>query len=167
MSTAHGSNDKNDKHRLTLRFLAEPTDVNFGGKVHGGVVMKWIDLAGYACASSWSGRYCVTAYVGGIRFICPIHIGMVVEVEARVIYTGRTSMHLAIDVYCRDPIEQERKKATHCVMIFVAVDRDSKPVGVPEWSPRTEEEIQLRDYALKLMSLRQEIDEEMRDYFDS
>ena len=30
---------------LTLRFLAEPTDVNFGGKVHGGMVMKWIDQA--------------------------------------------------------------------------------------------------------------------------
>ena len=25
---------------ITLRFLAEPGDVNFGGKVHGGAVMK-------------------------------------------------------------------------------------------------------------------------------
>jgi acyl-CoA hydrolase len=25
---------------LDFRFLAEPTDVDFGGKVHGGVVMK-------------------------------------------------------------------------------------------------------------------------------
>ena len=33
---------------ITLRFLAEPGDVNFGGKVHGGAVMKWIDLAAYA-----------------------------------------------------------------------------------------------------------------------
>ena len=36
---------------LTLQFLAEPSDVNFGGKVHGGMVMKWIDQAGYACAA--------------------------------------------------------------------------------------------------------------------
>ena len=36
---------------LTLQFLAEPADVNFGGKVHGGMVMKWIDQAGYACAA--------------------------------------------------------------------------------------------------------------------
>jgi acyl-CoA hydrolase len=28
---------------ITMRFLAEPTDVNFDGKVHGGAVMKWID----------------------------------------------------------------------------------------------------------------------------
>jgi hypothetical protein len=25
---------------LTLRFLAEPTDVNYGGKVHGGMVIE-------------------------------------------------------------------------------------------------------------------------------
>lgn len=49
---------------LTLRFLAEPTDVNFGGKVFGGAVMKWIDQAAYALAVAWSGRYAVTDYVG-------------------------------------------------------------------------------------------------------
>ena len=30
---------------VEFRFLAEPTHVNFGGKVHGGMVMKWIDQA--------------------------------------------------------------------------------------------------------------------------
>lgn len=28
------------QRELNLRFLAEPTDVNYGGKVHGGVVMN-------------------------------------------------------------------------------------------------------------------------------
>jgi len=55
-------------HSITLRFLAEPTDVNFGGKVHGGAFMKWIDQAGYACAVNCSKEYAVTVYVGGIRF---------------------------------------------------------------------------------------------------
>jgi acyl-CoA hydrolase len=30
----------NINSETTFRFLAEPTDVNFGGKVHGGMVMK-------------------------------------------------------------------------------------------------------------------------------
>ncbi|MFA4303751.1 hotdog domain-containing protein, partial [Xanthomonas perforans] len=60
---------------LTFRFLAEPSDVNFGGKVHGGVVMKWIDQVGFAAASGWSGHYCVTVAVGGIRFVAPVRIG--------------------------------------------------------------------------------------------
>jgi len=78
------------ERELTLRFLAEPTDVNFGGKVHGGAVMKWIDQAAYACAAGWSGHYCVTLYVGGIRFYKPVLIGTLVEVHAKIIYTGTT-----------------------------------------------------------------------------
>jgi acyl-CoA hydrolase len=65
---------------LTLRALAQPSAIDFGGKAHGGAVMSWIDLAGYACSSGWSQRYCVTAYVGGIRFVRPILIGDIVEV---------------------------------------------------------------------------------------
>ncbi|MEO1712470.1 MAG: acyl-CoA thioesterase, partial [Bacteroidota bacterium] len=32
---------------LTFQFISEPTDVNYGGKVHGGQVMKWIDQTAY------------------------------------------------------------------------------------------------------------------------
>ena len=85
------------EREITLRFLAEPTDVNFGGKVHGGAVMKWIDQAGYACAVGWSGQYCVTVYVDGIRFHRPVPIGNMVEVSAKLIYTGKTSMHVAVE----------------------------------------------------------------------
>lgn len=87
---------------ITLRFLAEPSTVNFGGKVHGGTVMKWIDEAGYACATSWSKRYCVTVYVGGIRFHRPIMIGHLVEVEAKLAYTGNTSMNISVEVRSGD-----------------------------------------------------------------
>src|SRR5690242_11864250 len=83
---------------VTFRFLAQPTDVNFGGKVHGGMVMKWIDQAGYACVVGWSGKYCVTVAVCGIRFVHPILIGDLVSVHCQLIYTGNTSMHFSVDV---------------------------------------------------------------------
>lgn len=146
---------------ITLRFLAEPTDVNFGGKVHGGSVMKWIDQAGYSCAAGWSGQYCVTAYVGGIRFLRPIAIGELVEVRARIIHTGRTSMHIAVDVTARDPKGATPGKTTHCIMVFVGVDGDGAPVPVPTWTPQTDEDRALQEYALRLMELRKSIEEEM------
>lgn len=152
---------KNSKRELTLRFLAEPTDVNFGGKVHGGMVMKWIDQAGYACARHWSGGYCVTVYVGGIQFLKPIHIGNLVEIQAKVIYTGRTSMHISIDVLANDPKEEEKIKTTHCVIIFVAMDAEGNPEPVPSWVPETEEEKQQELYAQRLMKLRTQIQQEM------
>jgi acyl-CoA hydrolase len=149
------------EREITLRFLAEPTDVNFGGKVHGGMVMKWIDQAAYACATGWSGRYCVTVYVGGIRFYKPIFIGSLVEVRATIIYTGTTSMHLAVDVWSRDPRVQEANKTTHCVIIFVALDDNSNPTAVPSWKPVDPNDIALEQYAKKLMELRRGIEAEM------
>ncbi|MEF1174231.1 acyl-CoA thioesterase [Vibrio sinaloensis] len=146
---------------ITLRFLAEPGDVNFGGKVHGGAVMKWIDLAAYANAAAWSGKYCITAYAGGIRFVQPIHVGNLVEVSAKVIYTGRSSMHIAIDVQASDPKELKNRLTTHCIVIMVAVDEHGKSTDVPEWVPQTEEDIELRDSAIRLMNMRKQIGEEM------
>jgi acyl-CoA hydrolase len=154
------------KRDISLRFLAEPGDVNFGGKVHGGMVMKWIDQAGYTCAVGWSGRYCVTVYVGGIRFIRPILIGNVVEVHAKVIYTGTTSMHIAVDVLAGDPREGGSQKTTHCVIVFVAMDDDGKPAPVPHWTPLSEDDKALENYARKLMSLRSAIDEEVKRFLE-
>lgn len=154
----------NSTNAITLRFLAQPSDVNFGGKVHGGAVMKWIDQAGYACAANWSGQYCVTIYVGGIRFYKPVSIGDLVEITASVIYTGNTSMHIAINVFAGNPRQPQKVKTTHCVMVFAAVNDAGKTVPVPKWVPRTDEELHMQEYAQKLMDLRKDIEEEMKPY---
>ncbi len=150
------------QREITLRFLAEPSDVNFGGKVHGGAAMKWIDLAAYACAAGWSGKYCITAYAGGIRFVSPIHVGNLVEVSAKVIYTGSSSMHIAIDVQASDPKELSNRLTTHCIVIMVAVDELGNPTPVPEWIPTEAHDIELRESAIKLMNMRKQIGEEMQ-----
>ena len=142
---------------IALRFLAEPTDVNFGGKVHGGIVMKWIDQAGYSCAAAWSGKYCVTVYVGGIRFFKPILIGHIVEVTARVIYTGNSSMHIMVDVVSGDPKSLERQQTTNCIIIFVAVDEEGNTTPVKKWHPQTPREEKLEKYAKDIMAPRMEI----------
>ena len=147
---------------ITLRFLAEPQDVNFGGKVHGGAVMKWIDLAAYACAAGWGSRYCVTVYAGGIRFVSPIHVGNLVEVAAKIIYTGNSSMHIAIEVNACDPKSLNRHLTTQCIVIMVAVDESGIKAKVPEWIPQTEEDKQQHATAIKLMEMRKKIGEEMQ-----
>jgi len=133
---------------ITLRFLAEPSTVNFGGKVHGGTVMKWIDEAGYACASGWAKRYCVTVYVGGIRFHQPIRIGDLVEVEAKLAYTGKTSMNIAVEVRSGDIKSGSLRKTTECLIVFVSVDDHGHPVPVPPWTPSTPEEAALAQRAM-------------------
>lgn len=156
-----------DKNHLYLQFVSVPQDVNFGGNVHGGTVMKWIDQAGYACAGNWSESYCVTAYVGGIQFFKPISIGSLVRVEARIIYTGHTSMHIAVDITSKLITESEFRKTSHCIIVFVAVDENGKPRPVPKWTPKTKREIEMEGYAKKLMDLRKDIHSEMTPFMNS
>ena len=151
----------NPQRGITLRFLAEPGDVNFGGKVHGGAVMKWIDQVGYTCAAGWAGCYCVTVYLGGLHFLAPIHVGEVVELQALVIRTGRTSMDIAVDVYARDPKSSERRRTGHCVIVFVALEANGRPSTVPQWQPSSELDRALEGYAARVAELRKEMDSEM------
>ncbi|MGB1026010.1 MAG: acyl-CoA thioesterase [Rhodospirillaceae bacterium] len=103
----------------------------------------------------------MTAYAGGIRFVRPIHVGHLVEVTARVVYTGKTSMHVGITVEARDPKEDQRTLTTHCIVIMVAIDRDGRPTNVPQWVPETDEDKHLHDSAIRLMEMRRQIGEEM------
>ena len=152
---------------LAMRFLAEPTDVNYGGKVHGGIVMKWIDQAGYAAAVGWSGRYSVTVAVGGIRFVAPIRISDLVTVTATLVYTGTSSMHFAVEVNARDPMQDEgsERLCTHCVIVFVALDGvEGKPTPVPAWTPQDDEDRRLAEYATRVMALSKGIEDTVARY---
>ena len=151
------------QRELTLRFLAEPADVNYGGKVHGGVVMKWIDQAGYAAAVGWSGTYSVTVAVGGISFVAPIRTSDLVTVSARLIHTGTSSMHFAVDVTAADPMDGNGgspRRCTHCVIVFVALDGpEGRPVKVPAWVPVTGDDRRLAEYAMQVMALSKGIED--------
>ena len=150
------------QREVTFRFLAQPTDVNFGGKVHGGMVMKWIDQAGYAAAVAWSGTYCVTVAVGGIQFVQPILIGDLVTVRSQLIRTGHSSMHFAVDVLARDLKLQQDRLATSCVIVFVALDApDGKPTPVPDWQPQNDDDRRMADYADRLSELSKAMEQQV------
>ena len=155
------------KNEIQFQFISEPSDVNFGGNVHGGIVMKWIDQTAFTCARTWAETYCVTVYVGGIRFIKPIRIGEIIKINAYVIYTGNTSVHIAVDVYSKNFDQNKFEKATHCVIVFVSVDENGKPQPIKPWKPSTEREKKLAQYAKKLTTLREKISEEMQPFFNS
>jgi uncharacterized protein (TIGR00369 family) len=156
----------NNKRETVFRFLAEPTDVNFGGKVHGGSAMKWIDQAAYACAALWSGKYCVTVSVGSIRFHRPIRVGELVEVSAKIAHTGRTSMHISVSIKSGPPTNLEVYETNHCIIVFVATDESGNTVPVDKWTPITEKDKVLEQYAIDLKNFTQGLDKKLADELD-
>jgi uncharacterized protein (TIGR00369 family) len=153
----------NINSETTFRFLAEPTDVNFGGKVHGGMVMKWIDQASYACAAQWSKRYCVTVSANAIRFIRPILVGQMVTIQARIVHTGKTSMHIYVVVKASDPKEDADVVANRCFITFMAVDEAGYPVEVPSHVAETDEYKKLEKVAIHGKDFAKKLDADFED----
>ncbi|MEL4503561.1 hotdog domain-containing protein [Luteococcus sp. H138] len=148
--------DQTEALQRTLRFLAKPTDVNWGGKVHGGIAMEWIDEAANLVAKTWHQGPAIAVFAGGVRFYRPIHIGHLVEVEARLIHTGHSSMHVSVHVRSGDPMKNEMETTTHCLMVLVALDETgTRKQHVRSWNPRLPEDLALQEHAKRLIDIRQ------------
>lgn len=149
--------------RITLRFLAGPGDVTVSGTaVPAGRVLEWIDRAAYACAVGWSASYCVTAYVGDVNFEHPIRPGDLIQVHARLVLTGRSSMHILVSVECADLRTREFSTATTCILVMVAVGESGQPVEVEQWHPFSDGDATLEERARARIEPRRAIQEVMR-----
>ena len=122
---------------ITLRFLAHQPDPLSRDKIRGGTLLQWMDEAGFACGCAWARGRCVTAFISSATFAHAVRAGQVVEVEARLAYTGTSSMALAIEVHAHDLSSAQPRLVTHCVAVYVAVDDEDKPTPVDAWRPET------------------------------
>ena len=128
---------------ITLRFLAYQPDALSRDKIRGGTLLRWMDEAGFACGCAWARGRCVTAFISSATFAHAVRAGQLVQVEARLAYTGTTSMALAIEVHAHDLSSPQPRLVTHCVAVYVAVDEDDKPTPVDTWHPATPGDIAL------------------------
>lgn len=106
------------------------------------------------CAIGWSKQASVAVYSGGIHFYKPIHIGDIVEVEARLIHTGARSLHFAIHVRSGDPRGDQLTLTAQCMSIFVAQDADGRAAPVPALQLTTAEDVRLDAHARHLTEMR-------------
>ena len=82
----------------TITELMIPSYANFGGKIHGGMLLSLMDKVAYACASKHAGNYCVTVSVDTVDFLQPVEVGELVSMKARINYVGNSSLVVGIKV---------------------------------------------------------------------
>src|SRR6187549_4078290 len=87
------------KHSQTIiTELMIPSYANFGGKIHGGILLSLMDKVAYAAASRHAGTYCVTVSVDKVEFLQPVEVGELVSLHASVNYVGNSSLIVGIRV---------------------------------------------------------------------
>lgn len=111
--------------------IMTPDMANFSGNVHGGNLLKLLDLVAYTCAARYSGHYAVTLSVDQVSFKEPIRIGEVVTFYSSVNYVGNTSMEVGVKVVAEDIHSHSKRHTNSCYFTMVAVDENGKPTKVP------------------------------------
>jgi acyl-CoA hydrolase len=122
------------------RKLVMPDQINADGRLFGGQMMAWIDKIAAMTAQRHSNSEVVTASIDGLTFLAPVSLGDHVIMKARIVYVGRTSMEIRVDVWKENPIKGERAKCTQAFLTFVAVGHEGKAVEVPRLKLSTDRE---------------------------
>lgn len=142
--------------RVQLSLLMGPQDVNGLGNVHGGVIMKLVDEAGALAAMRHAQAPVVTVVVDTMTFMQPIYVGNLVTLDAELTYTGRTSMEVRVAVTAENPLTGERRLSNTAFLVYVALDRDSRPQPVPPLELETPEEKKRAEQARERQEYRKQ-----------
>ena len=149
--------------QTTLTELMIPSYANFGGKIHGGILLSLIDKVAYACASRHAATYCVTVSVDGVDFLKPVEVGDLVSLMASVNYVGRTSLVIGIRVIAENVRNGIQRHTNTSYVTMVAKGDDDRPAVVPPLLLENEEDTRRFLEAMK----RKELKETYRHAFDN
>ncbi len=149
--------------KTTITELMIPAYANFGGKIHGGILLSLMDKVAYACAAKHAAGYCVTVSVDNVEFRAPINVGELVSLTASVNYVGRTSLVIGIRVTAENIETGEVKHTNTSYFTMVAKDKSGNPREVPPLRLESNEQVRRFMEAMK----RKELKAQYKDVFDN
>jgi uncharacterized protein (TIGR00369 family) len=112
-----------------------PEQTNHYGTLFGGQALALMDKAAFVAASRYARRAVVTASSERVDFHTPIRQGHLVELVARVVATGRTSMTVEVEMFSEDLLTGTRELGTRGRFVLVALDGHQRPAPVPPLRP--------------------------------
>jgi uncharacterized protein (TIGR00369 family) len=112
-----------------------PQQTNHYGTLFGGEALALMDKAAFVVASRYARRMVVTASSEKTNFHVPVRQGQLVELIARVVATGRTSMTVDVEMHAEDLLTGDRQLATRGQFIMVALDAHQRPAPIVALPP--------------------------------
>ncbi len=130
-----------EQSKVIVGSLMQPAQANISGNVHGGEIMKLMDIAGGIVVRRHARTNAVTARVDILEFHEPIHIGNYVKCVGQLTFVGISSMEVLITVTVEDlSIDGPPKTALTGYFTFVSLDKEGKPAPVPPLTISNEDE---------------------------
>jgi acyl-CoA hydrolase len=149
---------------VTIAEVIQPQEANFLGKLFGGNLLAKIDLCAYACSRKHSGTTCVTASFDRVDFHKPIEVGDLVTLTGTVVFVGRSSMEIMVEVFAENLTAGDRAHTNTARVTMVAL-KDMKPCPVPPLICETRAEKVLYIQGRSRREIRKEYSEERQREF--
>ncbi len=149
--------------RTTITELMVPSYANFGGKIHGGILLSLMDKVAYACATKHAGTYCVTVSVDHVEFLQPVEVGELVSLHGSVNYVGRSSLVVGIRVEALNVRTNNVKHTNSSFFTMVAKDDQERPTEVPRLILETKEDVKRFIETLNVRKIKAASKEQMSD----
>jgi len=149
--------------QTTITELMIPAYANFGGKIHGGLLLSLMDKVAYVCASKHSSTYCVTVTVDQVEFLQPVEVGELVSFHASVNYVGRSSMVVGIRVEALNVKTHAVKHTNSSFFTMVAKDDNDKPTPVPKLILENKEEVKRFIESMRMKEIKNTVRHQMDD----
>lgn len=86
-----------------------------------------------------------------------------VSVTARIIHTGKSSMHIYVVVRACDPKENKYVVTNRCFLSFMAKDEAGYPAKVNTYMPETEEDKRLEEVAMEAKDFAKQLDKDFEE----
>ncbi len=119
------------KGELMLRVVPTMADANPIGDISGGWLVTQMDTAAALMAAKIAQGRVTTMAIGDMSFVRPVRVGSVVCCYAVLEHTGRSSLRVSIEVWCRMPEEDRRQKVTEALFTYVAIDEKRRIRPLP------------------------------------
>lgn len=107
-----------------------PSTTNHYDTLFGGEALKWMDEVAYIAATRFARKQVVTISTEQVDFKRPIPSGILVELVARVVHVGRTSLKVEVIIFLEELYSDKREKAITGHFNFVAIDADKKATPI-------------------------------------
>jgi len=127
-----------------------PEDTNPLGKMFGGRALQLMDKAAGVAAARYCHTAVVTACSDRVDFSVPIDGGEIIELVAKVVYTGRTTMVVRVELFAEGRFATRRELCTSGHYTMVSVDERSRPIPVRTLDPVTDEDTRAWERARSL-----------------
>ncbi len=119
------------KRDPAIRVALLPRDTNGYGTIFGGIILSYIDQAAAVAARRVTPHDIVTVTMKEVVFKKPVYVADLISFYAEVTGTGTTSITTRVCVEAeRARSPRETVPVTEAEVVFVAVDKNGRPVPV-------------------------------------